>query len=43
MKKYIKPSMLIMALNCEDIITTSNVWEDSIVKENEDIWEDFYK
>ena len=43
MKEYMKPTMLIIMLNAEDIITTSNGWQQSNVEENEQIWEDFYK
>ena len=43
MKEYMKPTMLIIMLNAEDVITTSNSWQQSSVEENEQIWEDFYK
>jgi hypothetical protein len=31
-----------MMLEAEDVITSSNIWQEPDIKENEDIWEDFY-
>ena len=42
MKEYMKPNMLIVMLDDEDVITTSSNWQDASVHGNEDIWEDFY-
>ena len=42
MKEYMKPNMLIVMLEAEDVITTSNNWQQPTVEENEDIWGDFY-
>ena len=42
MKEYMKPTMLIIVLDSEDVLTTSSGWQESSVKKNEDIWEDFY-
>ena len=42
MKEYMKPTMFIMMLEAEDVITSSNIWQEPDIKENEDIWEDFY-
>jgi hypothetical protein len=42
MKEYMKPTMFIMMLESEDVITSSNIWQEPDIKENEDIWEDFY-
>lgn len=42
MKEYMKPTMFIMMLEAEDVITSSSNWQQSDIKENEDIWEDFY-
>ena len=43
MKEYMKPNMLIVMLDAEEVITTSTSWQESSVEKNEDIWEDFYK
>ena len=43
MKEYMKPNMLIVMLEAEDVITASTNWQESSVQQNEDIWEDFYK
>jgi hypothetical protein len=42
MKEYMKPTIFIMRLEAEDVITSSNIWQEPDIKENEDIWEDFY-
>lgn len=42
MKEYMKPTMFIMMLEAEDVITSSSNWQQGNIKENEDIWEDFY-
>lgn len=42
MKEYMKPTMFIMMLEAEDVITSSSNWQEPDIKENEDIWEDFY-
>ena len=42
MKEYMKPTMFIMMLEAEDVITFSSNWQQSDIEENEDIWEDFY-
>ena len=42
MKEYMKPNMLIVMLDAEDVITQSKIWQESTIQENEDIWEDFY-
>jgi hypothetical protein len=42
MKEYMKPTMFIMMLEAEDVITSSSNWQQGNIEENEDIWEDFY-
>jgi hypothetical protein len=42
MKEYMKPTMFIMMLEAEDVITSSSDWQQGNIEENEDIWEDFY-
>ena len=42
MKNYMKPLMLVIRLETEDLITTSEEWKQTEVAENEGVWEDFY-
>jgi hypothetical protein len=42
MKEYMKPTIFIMRLEAEDVITSSSNWQQGNIEENEDIWEDFY-
>jgi hypothetical protein len=42
MKEYMKPTIFIMMLEAEDVITSSSNWQQGNIEENEDIWEDFY-
>ena len=42
MKEYRNPTMLIIMLDAEDVITESSIWQEPFVQENEDLWEDFY-
>jgi hypothetical protein len=42
MKEYMKPTIFIMMLEAEDVITSSSNWQQGNIEENEDVWEDFY-
>ena len=42
MKNYMKPLMLVIRLETEDLITTSEEWKQTEVSQNEGVWEDFY-
>ena len=42
MKEYMKPTMLVIMLETEDLVRTSSDWMQSEVGENEDVWQDFY-
>ena len=42
MKNYMKPLMLVIRLETEDVLTNSNEWQQTEVSQNEGVWEDFY-